>query len=831
MREDRLILKSTSTSPTTEVLLAFAESDDVPDSASPLREFRAPQLPDRITQGPITSDVSDPLVEFIWSRTDWAKGGGYQVEDSGQGGYMDSQGQDSRFEGSFGPGMARDSIDSGSPDFTFVQGPTKDTSMDMLVRNGHAERGSTTGWTAGGGVTLTVSSSVKHQGTYSFEVTANQVIDPDQVIAYQDLTNYTQYKSRTIGFSFQASEGPLYTSNIRIRINDGIDATDSGVVEVGQNGNFVWCGGTHVVNALATQMRVEIRTGELVTTGATMFFDNVVVLPYSAAENGMGNCAGLVRRGTDLYGAWGACVVKWDETLDVWNAVLIGRSNESNITDLIEYQGNIYVAFGPSYPYWYGSNTSWTESTALERSGAGRRAIYWAKARDSSGTSALWKSETTIAVSSTPDPRNGSTAWSALLSVGDINRDITRLYGAFDSLVVGKVDGLWSYVRWDENNSSGNNLFRNELPDFETQPSDRNFAHGVAYAGWLYLELRQGAIRWKPGSAQIITRKFTASKSGISGIITGFIATAEDLFVITADRLCAFDSNSGTVHILDTLETSGGPGEAARYNFGATTSDGQMIIAGSFVGDKDNTDSGVQKTYASSTATSMRWRLPTTHPAPYLEVSGGKRTMKSSLWETSTWYGQVPGKKKAYLSLTLLVDGVDSDDTIKVEYGLDGALPTTTTLGTISGTDRVQTLYFHSVTAPETNAVGYGIQLRLTTERNSATSSIPIIRAITLTSTLRPAIRKTWEMHVRVEGNAVLPTGYSSPDTIQTVLGKLDTLESQIYPIVLVLAESDQVDLADGTEYTVNIIDRNRVSVGHGYEIHKLTLQEALTSS
>tara|TARA_Y100000034_G_scaffold63086_1_gene76347 strand:+ start:220 stop:480 length:261 start_codon:yes stop_codon:yes gene_type:complete len=86
-------------------------------------------------------------------------------------------------------------------------------------------------------------------------------------------------------------------------------------------------------------------------------------------------------------------------------------------------------------------------------------------------------------------------------------------------------------------------------------------------------------------------------------------------------------------------------------------------------------------------------------------------------------------------------------------------------------------------------------------------------------------------MYVRVESDADQGGPYQSPDSIQTVKTRLDTLEAQTYPIVMLVAEDDQEELADGTEYTAHIIDRDRVSEGSGFEIHRLLLQEAITSA
>ena len=135
------------------------------------------------------------------------------------------------------------------------------------------------------------------------------------------------------------------------------------------------------------------------------------------------------------------------------------------------------------------------------------------------------------------------------------------------------------------------------------------------------------------------------------------------------------------------------------------------------------------------------------------------------------------------------------------------------------------------MTSPESAAVGKTIQFELQIQRQASSASIPRLVGFIVLSTLRPVVRKTWEMYVRVESDADQGGPYQSPDSIQTVKTRLDTLEAQTYPIVMLVAEDDQEELADGTEYTAHIIDRDRVSEGSGFEIHRLLLQEAITSA
>ena len=825
MRNDQVHLKSTSSSPTTELILGLASDDEIPGDAPPLREFRAPKLPQRITEGPISADSSDPLTEFVWSRTDWSKGGAFLTEDRGQGGYEDAVGVDARFEGSLGLGMARDSRDlSGAFHEGTAGNGTAEVPMNWLVRNGHAEYNAFDGWTNGPGGLLAVNASGARTGNLGFIANPTSASAGD-VLGYVELANHTVYQGKKLSASMWVGSD---TSGefIHLQIDDGVGTTNS--TETGSDGGTE-TPGTQVdvqrtIDASATRVRLNVVLDSNISSSTTFGWDDVTAMPYQTLGDDMGKCYGLARLGSDLYGAWGNTVAKWNETDDVWEAVYIHSSADA--TDIIEYQGNILVAFGASTAYIYGSDTSWTVST---EAGNDKYAINWAKARNAAGADALWKSETTTSVASSTDPTNGGGTWSAPLTVGDTNRTITRLYGAFDTLVVGKEDGLWSYVRWDIDSALGDNLFQNELPTHELEPDTANFAQGSEYQGWLYLTLKWGAIRWRPGQAQTLSHKFIGARTAFAGFVKGIMPTTFGLFMSANDRLVDFDPETGTPHTIDDLNTDNYGVVTPEYRFGAVlpiSGNPTLILAGEYTG-----AGGATIAQTTDTPASIRWAGPATHPAPYLDTASGSRAQITGYIDLPVWYGSVPGDEKAFLSATIIGTGISSTETIKLQFGVNGASPTTTTLGTFNGTGAVQTKYFHGVTNPETAAVGYSIQPRLTFTRSDDVNEHPRLFSLIIRSTLRPVVRKTWEMYVRVESDADQGGPYQSPDSIQTVKTRLDTLEAQTYPIVMLVAEDDQEELADGTEYTAHIIDRDRVSEGSGFEIHRLLLQEAITSA
>jgi hypothetical protein len=203
----------------------------------------------------------------------------------------------------------------------------------------------------------------------------------------------------------------------------------------------------------------------------------------------------------------------------------------------------------------------------------------------------------------------------------------------------------------------------------------------------------------------------------------------------------------------------------------------------------------------------------------------------------------VPGTAKAFLKAIFWVENLgttDGSETLKVQYGLDGEDSETYTLGTLSSTNRIQTLYFNDATVttggadinPLTQATGRSIQLRLTLTTSAPTNKDrPKLFAFELHSTLRPPKLKTWELFVRVGEDMMQETGYYDPVSKTKQLTDLDTLEDQVYPIYFKHTYDGHAGFDEESSTSAQVVDRERVSIGDEYEVHRLVLQETDTSA
>ncbi len=177
-----------------------------------------------------------------------------------------------------------------------------------------------------------------------------------------------------------------------------------------------------------------------------------------------------------------------------------------------------------------------------------------------------------------------------------------------------------------------------------------------------------------------------------------------------------------------------------------------------------------------------RWTLPSKTVAPALDATPAINT--SGTFETSVWDAGLPDDQKAFIALTVFTkpSTLDAEHTVAVAFRLDSA-SAWTSLGTFTGSGAVQTLYFDTISNPETNAVGRSVQLRFTLTSDDTVS--PQLYAFALHATLRPSRVRVWEMEVEVgEGVETLPL-VPEQSARNTVVTNLESLEAQAYPIEL----------------------------------------------
>jgi len=780
--------------PTTAINLVLAEDEE---GGRRWKEIRVAPLPPPKSEGELQWTNRDPRVDYVLAKSDWSGGALQPVWRSDEPNkYARNDGCDPRWENLLTIGMDR-------------------TPADFLVRNGGAEQNATTGWTVGSNVTHTIVTTSPRSGSYVHQLVLASASSAAGTLMYQDLAFHaTPWRGTQVTVTVWVKRTGGSDSGIILRVGDGNSNTDS---SASTSSSWARLAVTHTVHASSSdKVRIELRNSADPTADHTFHVDDISVTPTGGVT-----WVGTAEVADTLYAAVGRGIVKWNETNDVWDLVFYSANAA---TDIIEYFGNIYVATGAGNAYLYGTGTTWTSSNDA----ASNDAVYFTVNRNR-----LWKSDSTYLVRSSISPINGTPSssiedapagsnWSAAYTVGDSDRSITALYNLWDTIVVGKEDGMHIFKRY-YNDGTDANEFENITNDYESLVSPDNFARGATRAGWLYLaSSQQGLIRFNTQTIEDISDTFFEPRlSSIGGRPWAFAADPTQMWMLV-DTPTADTSTSKTVW-LASLRLKG---EEWRYHLMQTVPIGDI----NYLSANRGYLYGLGRLYDGTAyvAASYRWTLPTKNVAPAYDASPA--ILASASIEDPVWDGQSPDADKAYLSVSIICEDLDAEHTIRMRYGLDGAAPTTTTLATFNGSARVQTAYFNTVTTPESAAIGRTIQPEWTFTTDDEVS--PKMFAYAIHSTLRPERVRAWECFVWIGDSVPLRNGFPEPVAKANMVSALDTLETQVYPLVLT-HDFDQV----GAETTVRVhilaLERqpeDSSQAVEGMEVWRLVLQEANTS-
>jgi len=684
----------------------------------------------------------------------------------------------------------------------------KKVPADFLLRNGGAELNAITGWTAGSGVTLSASTSSPRSGSYVF----SSVNGSGTTLFTQTLVNPTVWRSKefTVTAWIKRTVGSSYGARIKVYDAGGSPATAVQSTAVTAS-SYTRTTATFTPNSGATSVTIEIEaTGT--PSSHTFFVDDVSITPTGGVV-----WAGTAQCASNLYAACGRAVLQWDETNDVWNAVSVHATQTT--TDIIEFNGNVFVAFAGGAAYIYGTGTSWTTSTTSD---PGLEATYFTVSRE-----LFWKSgptsgnNTNYRVWSSTDPTNGGSAWTGPYVIGSSDRSITALYSVADTVIAAKEDGLYTYRR-SYNDGTAANIFENTTNEFVSMPSTENFARGAVWQGNLYLGASLQSFFVIEGATfnyiDLSGLFFHPEVPTMGGRPWAMAGDPAQLWLLV-NTPTADTSTSKTVWLMSLRS----PGEWKLHPI-------QTVEMG------DINDLAVNNGYVyamgrlyDGTAyvnSSYRWTLPADNVAPAYASSPIINTTGTF---TPPQFGfELPETQKAQLAMTFIVADTDAEHTIAVKFGLDGAAPSTTTLGTINSASRVQTLYFNDISTPETNAVSHLLQPELTFTTDDTVS--PKLHAMALHSAIRPARFRVWECYVDIGDGLLLNNSYVEPVSKASILTKLNTLEVQPYPIAF---EHDLDQDGVATEIRVHILDIGKEpevgggQVREGVEVWKLLLQEA----
>ena len=173
-----ITLQDKASSPSTELRLAVEEDQN---GIERWREYRAPKLPPRRTQGALSVSEQDPLVDFTWSQDDWSDGALQPYYREGDARYALTDGVDARWKGVLSLGIKR----SDPLDF-LIRGMKAERASDLSAWTTTASDTNPTLTVITSGVNLYDDANTISNSTYKFAVTTEDTKDS---WIYQDLIN------------------------------------------------------------------------------------------------------------------------------------------------------------------------------------------------------------------------------------------------------------------------------------------------------------------------------------------------------------------------------------------------------------------------------------------------------------------------------------------------------------------------------------------------------------------------------------------------------------------------------------------------------------------
>ena len=744
-----------------------------------VEELRLPPVPPRQSEGDYDFTHTDPLTEVVFSQNDWS-GGGFTPtwSPTKRNTYAKANGVDARNEAMLVPGMR---LDHGHGNVAVE--PV--VSVGFLIRDPSFEDSTlTTAWTEVSSPTSasSVTTDPRSGDNSARHLRVDAAGSGDGV--QQNLTNPTVYQSREIVVTAYVKK-VSGTGGVRLVVEDDVATTNGSTIT---DTSYTATSVTHTVNGSAASVTVRIEsTGDM-----TFDADDLAIIPTGGVS-----CKGTTKYNDILYGIFGRVVAQFNGENGTngphWDAVYIHASAAA--TDIATWDANVFVAFGASAAYIYGATTSWTVST---QASTAKNAIFFTVSR-----STLWKSETANTIKSGTDPLN-SGSWSSAYTIGSTDRPITRLYGAFDTVIAGKEDGLWFYKRVYDGGESAD-LFFNITNEYDHFHSPTNFSEGTDFLGWLWtIAANQSVFRSNLQVVQDVTDLVSSPAiDELSGKIRALTHDTHNVYMAAENGLTTTDGRTTLMSVKQTgdglvadvldevLMVTVEAMDATIVTRGTDGTRPMLFMMGLSAGGVTNS----QKTFA--------WYIPQDSRST-VQSSDIKTNLYDVTIDLSSFNGGLPHEIKSLVSATLTTDG-HTDENVQLKFGRDGEAPSSITAFTFDGPGNTETLYFEDIANPVVNARAREFQFQLVLKPDSTNAThARKVKSFSVRMTLRPERHKAWRVFF-VVGGAQLGNFANQDDVTDkgTMLTRLGTLETQAYPIAL-NHDFEQ----DGTDEQVRVIIR-----------------------
>jgi len=668
----------------------------------------------------------------------------------------------------------------------------KFSQIDYLLRNGGAERGGTAEWTTPTNVSVAVNTSnpSPQEGINSFKITDSRTSPAaGDDLMKQIVGSGVAYRSRQFTFA-----GYLRCESAGSGVRLLVDDTQSTQVSATVTSTSAWTYASVVFTPAADQSVNDLSVViERTNTTGTIFHADQLFL----APTGGNDIKGMVEFGGSQYLICGRVIAKWDESNDFLDAVHI---DDATVYDSLVVHGAKLTAGKVDGYTWSatGDTLDWNEIAPTV--GHANSALL-VSALDELGVRRLFRSSSNsnIHVSNEPTYTHDIAAdeWDPALVVGESDKKFTQLFTAFDTVLVGREEGLYYFYPPD-------NGFRSATDQFIKLIDSENFRRGTEYIdGWFYVTApRIGLLRLQLTAGDIhieqVAPRYTAPMyDDFGGRVTGIGHDGTWLYALQSTAV-ADATPTKTYNIL--AAQPDGANLAWHTLRKVAMSDAQVInvfndrvyFAGRLFITGSIYEAKLYRMTLPALHTNMM-KMPSSGSFPDirdLEDTGTKRVVMPIIDFADRGYGS---DDKNWSKVDVIGENLDANRTITVEIQTDANIDdggSWTAVGSAITSNETTV----AITQPQ-NAKR--ARLSFTMATNVSTDG-PILRRYRIHATPAPERYWNWNLTARI-ATGLAGTG----ETAQNILDNLDTLDAEVRPVKF-------YDI-DGTSYDARIISMEKV--------------------
>ena len=709
----------------------------------------APAVAPDVEQKDVSYGSFTPDQELVWSQNNWADGG-----------------LKFYYEPAFPNKYAiADKVWAMTP-HELALGP-QPLPITFGMKNGGAEMGDTTDWTDSG-CTLTAATTAPYSGIYHFTMTGTSTNDyiGATAIAGTDAVDAIRWRSKFMYVTAKV-RGSEAGGAMRVQIieagGSSTPTTNGTAATLTTSYQLISSGVT--IQSDTTSITVRIQCSADGGSDRTVYVDEVQAFIAASSTEGM-NTEGLrmVAMGGNVFAATNRALFQFDETKDYFDLVYAAAAD---ITGIEVFDNRIFLGLGESTAYVYsdaGDATTWTGA-----SGSGNKANYFAKTLNVNGNWAMAKTLNDDDVHLTADP-TGTPTYGTAIEVGKDDRAITNIYNLEGSLAIGKEDGLYRY------SYHYGNRFYNVYEGAGAAVDPNNFSRGLNWNGWFYTVfsevgmMRYNGQMWQDISPYVQSPGF----SEMGSRVRAFATDGKSLFVLIEDLASASITTTMWVYALqERLDGTWASHQVANL----TMSDANDMFVFKPSG-SSNQFLFINGEYLSSEPASYRLRLPDKTETPRLATNAA--VALSGTLITSYWDGNRPQINKAFNKITLVTEGLGTNQTISIAYQVDND----TTWTDIHSTSATVSLSPTATVGFNEGVVGRRIRLRFTFTTNSATAS-PVLKGFALHTSWRPPRLRRWRIVGAIEDDTRNLQGVRHAMPSGRMLTNLRSLAEEVPPITI----------------------------------------------